>query len=401
MEFKYKATKNGEEYENIVDLPDRFSVYRHIKKEGGAVISVEEKNSSHGMKLSGDIFETVSVSEKILFTRNLSVMIKSGLALSRALSVLERQTKNKKLKRTFIEVGTSVKKGSSFHEALSKFPKIFSKLLVSMVRAGEESGKLAGSLAIVGKQMERAYQLKKKIKGALIYPAIIVMAMGIIGVVMLVYVVPTLTKTFEELGVDLPRSTQAVIAVSDFLTNNTIAGVFIIVFLIIAGILGFRSKKGKRIFDFVLLRIPVISNIVREVNSARTTRTLSSLLSSGVEVVNAISITKDVVQNSYYKEVLEQAQKDIQKGSPLSESFKKDEKIYPILVSEMIAVGEETGQLSEMLQQIAEFYEGEVEQKTKNISTIIEPFLMVFIGVVVGFFAISMVSPIYSISAGI
>lgn len=401
MEFKYKATKNGEEYENIVDLPDRFSVYRHIKKEGGAVVSVEEKNSSHGMKLSGDIFETVSVSEKILFTRNLSVMIKSGLALSRALSVLERQTKNKKLKRTFIEVGTSVKKGSSFHEALSKFPKIFSKLLVSMVRAGEESGKLAGSLAIVGKQMERAYQLKKKIKGALIYPAIIVMAMGIIGVVMLVYVVPTLTKTFEELGVDLPRSTQAVIAVSDFLTNNTIAGVFIIVFLIIAGILGFRSKKGKRIFDFVLLRIPVISNIVREVNSARTTRTLSSLLSSGVEVVNAISITKDVVQNSYYKEVLEQAQKDIQKGSPLSESFKKDEKIYPILVSEMIAVGEETGQLSEMLQQIAEFYEGEVEQKTKNISTIIEPFLMVFIGVVVGFFAISMVSPIYSISAGI
>ncbi len=401
MEFKYKATKNGEAYENVVDLPDRFSVYRHIKKEGGAVISVEEKNSSHGMKLSGDIFETVSVSEKILFTRNLSIMIKSGLALSRALSVLERQTKNKKLKRTFIEVGTSVKKGSSFHEALSKFPKIFSKLLVSMVRAGEESGKLAGSLAIVGKQMERAYTLKKKIKGALIYPAIIVIAMGIIGVVMLVYVVPTLTKTFEELGVDLPRSTQAVIAVSDFLTNNTIAGVFIIVFLIIAGILGFRSKRGKRIFDFVLLRIPVISNIVREVNSARTTRTLSSLLSSGVEVVNAISITKDVVQNSYYKEVLEQAQKDIQKGSPLSESFKKDEKIYPILVSEMIAVGEETGQLSEMLQQIAEFYESEVEQKTKNISTIIEPFLMVFIGVVVGFFAISMVSPIYSISAGI
>jgi type IV pilus assembly protein PilC len=401
MQFTYKATKNGEVYENTVDLPDRFSVYGYIKKEGGAVISVEEKSSSHGMKFSNNIFETISTSEKIIFTRNLSIMIKAGLALSRALSILERQSKNKKLKRTFKAVGMNVKKGSSFNEALSKFPKVFSQLLVSMVKAGEESGKLSESLSIVGKQMERAYQLKKKVKGALIYPAIIVIAMGVIGVVMLVYVVPTLTKTFDELGVDLPRSTQFVIALSDFLTNNTIAGVLIIIFFIGALILGFRSKKGKRMFDYVLLRIPVISNIVREVNSARTTRTLSSLLSSGVEVVNALSITKDVVQNSYYKEVLEQSQKDIQKGLPLSESFKKDEKIYPILVSEMIAVGEETGQLSEMLQQIAEFYESEVEQKTKNISIIIEPFLMVFIGIVVGFFAVSMVSPIYSISAGI
>lgn len=401
MQFKYKATKNGEEYENIIDLPDRFSVYKHIKKEGGSVISVEEGGKHSKIEFSTSLFETIGVNDKIIFTRNLSIMVKSGLALSRALSVLERQSKNQKFKKAIASVSSSVKKGSSFHEALSKFPKVFPKLLVSMVRAGEESGKLAESLKIVGKQMESAYLLKKKIKGALIYPTIIVIVMLIIGVVMLMYVVPTLTKTFEELGVELPNSTQFVISVSDFLTNNTIVGVLLIVFLTAGFVVGFRSKKGKRIFDYVLLRMPIISGLVRQVNSARTARTLSSLLSSGVEVVNALSITKDVAQNSYYKEVLEQSQKDIQKGLPLSKSFLKKEKVYPILVSEMIAVGEETGQLSEMLQQIAEFYEGEVEQKTKNMSTIIEPFLMVFIGIVVGFFAISMVSPIYSISSGI
>lgn len=401
MEFTYKATKNNKEYENTIDLPDRFSVYRHIKKEGGIVISVEEKSSSHKIKFANNIFEIINTADKIIFTRNLSIMVKSGLTLSRALLVLERQSKNKKLKKTFMEVGISVKKGSSFHEALSKFPKVFSQLFVSMVKAGEESGKLSESLDIVGKQMERAHNLKKKIKGALIYPMIIVGVMIIIGIMMLIYVVPTLTKTFDELGVELPNSTQFIISLSNFLTNNTVLGVLIIIIFIFVAFLGFRSKKGKIVVDYALLRIPVISNIVREANSARTTRTLASLLASGVEVVNALSITRDVVQNSYYKDVLKQAQEDIQKGLPLSKSFTKNEKIYPILVSEMIAVGEETGQLSEMLQQIAEFYEGEVEQKTENISTIIEPFLMVFIGVVVGFFAISMISPIYSISSGI
>jgi type IV pilus assembly protein PilC len=169
----------------------------------------------------------------------------------------------------------------------------------------------------------------------------------------------------------------------------------------IGAVMGFKSKKGRRIFEYVILHIPVISTIVKETNSARTTRTLSSLLSSGVEVVNTLSITGEVMQNSYYKEVLKRSGKDIQKGLPLSKAFMENEKLYPILVGEMIAVGEETGQLSDMLYQVAEFYEGEVDQKTKNMSTIIEPFLMIFIGIVVGFFAISMISPIYSISAGI
>lgn len=403
MKFTYKATKEGKEYENTVDMVDRFSVYKHIKKEGGNVIFVKESKEGVSNKLTAlnNMFGVVKIAEKIMFTRNLSVMIKAGLPLSKALSILERQTKNKKFKSVLADVSVSIKKGSSFHDALSKFPKVFSPLFVSMVKAGEESGGLVDALSVVGRQMEKANTLKKKIKGALIYPSIIVFAMLIIGVVMLLYVVPTLTQTFKELDVELPRSTQFVISLSDFLTNNTLIALVLIIVVGIGAVLGFKSKKGRRIFEYMILHIPIISNLVKETNSARTTRTLSSLLSSGVEVVNALSITEEVVQNSYYKEVLNRSKKDIQKGLPLSKAFMENEKLYPILVGEMIAVGEETGQLSDMLHQVAEFYEGEVDQKTKNMSTIIEPFLMIIIGTVVGFFAVSMVSPIYSISAGI
>lgn len=403
--FYYKAfKKNGEKYENTIDAQDRFFVYQHIKKEGGVVISV---NNIDGVKIFEkikilfNIFGKIKISEKIMFTRNLGVMLKAGLSISKALSILERQTKNKKFKNVLREISESIKKGSSLNEALLKFPKIFQPLFVSMVKAGEESGSLAESFFVIAKQMELSYGLKKKIKGALIYPAIIILTMFIIGTIMLIYVVPTLTQTFNELNVELPKSTQFIIAISEFITNNTFSAFILFVVIAILGIAGFRSKKGKRIFDYVVLHIPIISNIVKETNSARTSRALSSLLMSGVEVVSALSITMDIAQNSYYKEVLESSKESIQKGAPLSEQFIKNAHLYPLLVGEMIAVGEETGQLSDMLRQIAEFYEGEVEQKTKNMSTIIEPFLMIFIGAVVGFFAVSMISPIYSISAGI
>jgi len=218
---------------------------------------------------------------------------------------------------------------------------------------------------------------------------------------MLIYVVPTLTQTFGELGVDLPRSTQVVIAVSNFMTTHTVLFFGLLVGVGLVGMWGFRTQRGQRMFEFVLIHMPIISKLVKEVNSARTTRTLSSLLSSGVEIVRALSITREVVQNSYYKEVISHAEEVIQKGGALAEVFAQNEHLYPVMVGEMIAVGGETGKLTSMLEQIADFYENEVEQQTKDLSTVIEPFLMLFIGAVVGFFAVSMISPIYSISSGI
>ncbi len=270
-----------------------------------------------------------------------------------------------------------------------------------MVRAGEESGGLGNTLRVIGEQMERSYALQKKIKSALIYPAIVVSAMVVIGVLMLLYIVPTLQATFAELNAELPASTQFIIALSEFLVHNTFISLLIAGAVLLSAFFSLHTPRGRRAMDFVTIHLPLISSIAKEANAARTARTLSSLLSAGVEALMALEITEDVLQNSYYKKILRDARGNVQKGLPLSQAFSGAGDLYPVLVGEMIAVGEETGKLAEMLAETADFYEGEVERQTKDLSTVIEPFLMIFIGVGVGFFALSMITPIYSLSESI
>ncbi len=403
--FRYKTQdKKGHVEEHTIEAPDRFAVYRQVRKEGRTVISVVEEGGAKDLKKWLDmdrlnaLIGNVKMSEKIMLTNNLAAMIDAGLVLSRALSIMEKQTKNAKLKVILQQINGDIKKGDTFASALKKYPKVFSSLFVSMVRAGEESGSLAKSLKVVGEQMDKAYLLKKKVKGAMMYPSIVVVAMIIIGILMLMFVVPTLTATFSELGADLPSSTKMIIGMSNFLTEHTFSALSIMIGSIVLFVWGIRTKRGSRMFEWVLLKTPIIGVLVREVNAARTARTLSSLLVSGVEIVNALNITRDVIQNSYFKDIIKTAEAEIQKGAPISKAFLENEKFYPILFSEMIAVGEETGNLSKMLEDVALFYEREVEQKTKDMSTIIEPFLMLTIGGAVGFFALSMISPIYSLS---
>jgi type IV pilus assembly protein PilC len=257
---------------------------------------------------------------------------------------------------------------------------------------------LPGSFAVVADQMERMYLLKKKIKGALMYPSIILIAMLGIGAYMMVSVVPTLAATFKEMKVDLPLSTQTIMWLSDFLVNNLVASAIGLVVFILMWPIAARTDAGKRTIDWVLLHTPVIKDIVRELNAARTGRTLASLLTSGVDILTSLEITHEVVQNTYFRDVIKDAQRGVGQGEPLSVSFTRREDLYPAFVGEMMAVGEETGQTNEMLKRLALYYEDEVDRKTKDMSTIIEPFLMVFIGGAVGFFAVSMITPIYQIS---
>lgn len=396
--FKFKAVnKAGEKVEETREAADKFALYRDLRKDGLSIVSTEEISSRRFSFGSFSLFGKVKMVEKIIFAKNLSAMLEAGLALSRALSIMERQTKNKKLKEVLRSLEENINKGNTMSDGMAKYPKVFSSLFVSMVKAGEESGKLAESLKIVGMQTEKSYQLQKKVKGAMIYPSIIILLMLAIAILALVYIVPTLTETFKDLNVELPFSTRVIIFTSDFLRNNVILVFISIVALVVGFLFATKTKITKRFFDWGVLKIPIIGNVVKEVNSARTARTLSSLLTSGVDVVVALGITGEVLQNSYYKEVLLQAEEAVKKGIPMSDVFSKYENLYPILVSEMISVGEETGKVSEMLLNMAIFYENEVEQKTKDMSTIIEPFLMIFIGISVGFFAISMLAPTYSL----
>ncbi len=404
MKFRFSAvTKDADTYEEILEAPDRFAAYRDIRERGDKVIELKEVSTRFAFSFSfiNDLFNRISLDEKIVVARNLAAMLEAGLTTSRALSVMERQTKNSHLHSVLGILISDVKRGGTFAGALAKFPDVFPPLMISMAKAGEESGKLAESLRVIAVQMERASNLNKRIKGALIYPSIVLVAMVAIGILMLIFVVPTLTSTFKELGTDLPPTTQLIIAISTFLTDHTVLALLGLLIVFVAVVLAARTPSGRRFLNWLFLRIPIIRGIVIETNAARTTRTLSSLLSAGVDVVLAIAITRDVVENSYYKEVLSEAETTVTKGKPLSEAFSRHPGLYPPLVSEMIAVGEETGSLSDLLRQIAEFYEESVERQTKDLSTVIEPFLMLAIGAVVGFFAVSMIAPIYSLSNSI
>ncbi|MEK9181925.1 MAG: type II secretion system F family protein [Patescibacteria group bacterium] len=400
MLFSYKAkSKTGEIIEGVLDASDRITMAHELRLRGQTPISVSEKGENLSDQISKilNIFSGVKVAEQIIFTKNLSGMLKAGLSLARALSVLEKQTKNQTLLKILQSLSSDINSGETFSSGLAKFSEVFSKLFVSMTKAGEESGNLSGALSDIGVNLEKSHSLTKKIHGALIYPGVILSAMVVIGVLMFAFVVPTLANTFKELGVTLPLSTRIIVWFGNFFSNNLIF-TFVILIIIAFGLFSlFRAKFMAKYIDYALIKIPVLKNMTKELNTARTARTISSLLVSGVSIVRAIEITEDVVQNTLFKKVLNEARGAIERGSPFFEIFRNHSDLYPVMMSEMVQVGEETGKLSDMLLQVALFYEDEIENKTKNLSTIIEPVLMIVIGAGVGFFAISMISPLYSV----
>ncbi len=397
MQFSYRGKNaGGAVVTGVIAAEDRTEAISLIKDSGVMPVLVEKKKT---ISLGGSIsfMKRVGLSERIMFTKNMSGMLKAGLPLSRALTVLGKQTKNKYFKSVIEELLATIDKGGTLSDGLAKYPGVFSPLFVSMVRSGEESGGLPQALTEVGINLDKSFELRRKVKGALMYPSIIICAIIIIGILMFIFVVPTLTNTFKDLKVDLPTSTKLVVGLSDLISNH-IAFVVLGVIAIAAGIyFSFKLKRTKRMIDYVIVRVPVLGTLVKEVNAARTARTLSSLISSGVNISRSIAITKEVLQNSYYKEVMEEAEVAVERGEAMSGVFKAHTNLYPVMVGEMMEVGEETGKMTSMLLDIAVFYEGEVDAKTKDLSTIIEPVLMIFIGAAVGFFAISMLSPMYSL----
>ena len=400
--FTYKAKKpTGEIYKGEKDANDRYELYKLLKESGEEIIQYKE-TSGKGMSLKNisitiPFIGAIKTQDKINFAKNLGSMITAGLPMSRALSIIERQIRNKEFKNILAMLQKNIGEGKTLSQAMGAYNKVFSQLFISMVAAGEQSGNIANSLRIVGDQMDKNYALQRRIRGAMMYPCIIFVVMILIAVLMLTYIVPTLTKTFTELKVELPAPTKLVMFASDLVINHGLL-VFAGIIAVIIG-LSVWSKKmsGKKVIHIVVLKLPVFGSLIKEVNAARTARTLSSLLSSGVDVVESMRITKDVIQNIYFKDILDKAMFAIQKGDPISKVFNENTNLYPIFLAEMINVGEETGKIGEMLMGVATYYEEDVEQKTKDMSTIIEPFLMVFIGAAVGFFALAMISPMYSL----
>lgn len=397
MKFSYKGkTKEGEMTEGVIDADSELSAARELRAQNIVPLSIKKGKGDKG-KISMSLFGSIKLHEKLIFAKNLAGMITAGLALNRAIEILNRQSVNKKFKTVLTDLENEIAKGGTLSGGMKKHPKVFSTLFVSMVSAGEESGNLPSALVEVSGNLEKIYALNKKIKSALTYPMVILFAIFLMATLMMIFVVPTLVKTFEELGAELPGSTQLIITTSKFISGSPFLFIAIVFGVIGGFVFLLKMKRLEKYFDYFFLHLPIFGNMIKQVNAARTARTLSSLLISGVDITRSLSITREVVQNVYFKRVVDEAIVKIQKGVPLSEPFRSHTELYPIMFGEMMAVGEETGNISKMLSEIADFYEAEVDDKTKNLSTIIEPMLMVFIGGAVGFFAVSMLTPMYSI----
>mgnify|MGYP001607740208 CR=1 FL=1 len=343
-------------------------------------------------------FFGISMTEKVFFTQNLSIMIKSGLALNESLQSLNNQTKNKYFKEIINQVKQKIEKGISFSDSLALFPKVFPLIFINIIKAGEESGKLDNSLNQLTIQMKKNYELISKVKGALIYPIIVIIAMIAIIFFMMIFIIPQITQIFESAGTKLPIPTQILIKISKFSTEHWIIMLIGFVIIFILSIRLKRISKIKYFLDKIILKIFIIGSIVKKINLAKFSRTFCSLLKTDVPIVDTFRLSALVLNNLVYQQELLQKAEIVKKGESIAEILKESPSLFPPVLIQMIDVGEKTGTLDTILENLAQFYEEDIDQTMTNLPQIIEPILLVFLGVGVAFIAIAVLMPMYSMT---
>jgi type IV pilus assembly protein PilC len=359
---------------------------------------IEQKVSKKKEPIKITFLQRVSVKEKIFFIQNIKTMIKAGMSLTESLQALEKQTTNDKFKGILKDIITSIEKGQTLSIAMGKHPKVFSNIFVNMIAAGESSGNLENILEQLYLQIKKDHELISKIRGAMTYPSVVLIAMLIMVVGMFTFVFPTFVTIFEEANAELPMVTQMLIGVSDIVNNHGLALALGVVAFIIAFIKIIKTKGGKKIFDIFLLKMFIIGPIAQKVNLARFSRSISSLLQTEIPVIKSFEITASVVSNSLYKEALLESIEKIKKGSTISETLSAYPKLFTPMIIQMIMVGEKSGTTDTILKEIANYYEEEVDNTTKNLSSIIEPLLILIIGVGVGGIAVAVMMPMYNLT---
>ncbi len=399
--FIYTAlNKEGKKESSTIEAESLFSAGHLLKEQGLLPLDLKERKT-HSYAGFMNSFGSVSLKEKIVFIEDLQVMLKAGITAPRALKIIAKQTKHKKFQIILYGLSEAVEEGKPIHEAMSAHGKVFSNIFISMIKVGEISGNLEKSLEYLGIQLEREADLKSKTKGAMIYPAVIVSAMVIIGILMAIFVLPKLTATFKDFGTKLPLTTRMVVYVSDFMAGHAIIVLVGLAGLVVGVIAFLRTPPGKQTLDWVLLHMPIISPIVKKINMARFCRILSSMLKAGIPIIEGLQVSAGAITNVYYKEVILQTAEEVRLGKPLTQTLGKHEQLFSSIVIQMLEVGEETGTLDNILEQLAQHFEAEVDNTMKNLSSIIEPILLLIIGAVVGFLALALISPIYNIGQNI
>jgi type IV pilus assembly protein PilC len=390
------SVKKGE-----LDAKTRDEAVEQLRRQQVVVTSLEERSAKEGFKIS--LGSGLTDKDLVVFTRQFGTMINAGLPLIQCLEILSTQSENAILRKAVADVKLHVEAGSTFSDALRKHPKIFDDLYVNMVHAGEVGGLLDTIMGRLSKHIEKAMKLKGQIKSAMVYPSAIMGIAVIVISVLMIWVIPVFEKMFKEMSggkMGLPAPTQLVIDMSNFFQ----ASWYIVLAAIVAGIFAFRkyyaTPKGKLAVDKFLLKVPVFGDLIRKASVAKFTRTLGTLITSGVPLLEALTICAKTSGNKVIEGVLLEARVSISGGKTISEPLAKSE-TFPKMVTHMIAVGESTGALDNMLGKIADFYEEEVDQAVASLTALLEPMMMVFLGVVIGFIVIAMYLPIFSMANAI
>lgn len=399
-EFTYKARNTkGEIRTGAITAMSADNAAELLHDHQLILIKLSEKRGN-GLDIGQLVgkLKRVSMKDRVIFTRQLGTMVKSGLPIVQALHILAEQTQNKKFADVIRDVSVSIESGTTFSAALQKYPKLFDRVYINLIKSGEASGHLDEILERLATQQEKSYALAKKVKGAMMYPAFVLVAMIGATVLMMIVVIPPLKAIFTDAGAKLPLPTRVLIGMSDLMRGYW----YLFVLATVGGIFGVRkflhTKGGAEGWNRLKLRLPLFGNLFRKIYVSRFARTFASLVGGGVPILQALDIVGESIGNSVFERAIKDAAKQVEAGTPLSDPIRANP-VWPAMVPQMIGVGEQTGKLDSVLDKLADFFEEEVDNIVKNLSTLMEPLLMIVMGVGVGGLLVSIMMPIYNLGS--
>lgn len=394
--FHILDKSTNQEQTGIVEADSEIQASETLTSRGFLIISLQEiTHRQLGFSLS-TLLSHVSIKDVVVFSRQFAVMISASVPVVEALKVIAAQSEKGKLKQIIAEISDEVNNGETLSGSFAKRPKLFSNFYISVVKSGEQSGKLDEALNYIADEMEKDYDMNSKIKSAMIYPTFVVVMMVAIGFLMMIFVVPKLTSIIAEAGGELPTPTRVLIAISKFLTHYW----WIVIGSFVAFIVGFRmylkSKSGRRQFDYIILHMPVFGPLLRMIYLVRFTRSMNTLIIGGVNISSSLKVAGEVVNNTYYQDLISQTIVEVQGGNSICTVFMKSKEI-PSMVSQMMMVGEKTGKLDVVLERITTFYNREITTLLAGLMSLIEPALMVIMGLGVGVMVAAILLPMYNV----
>lgn len=399
MLFTYQALDQaGAKKDGTIDALNKTVAIGALQRRGLIVVSIKGEEDKGVLQMN--LFEKVPLRDIVVMSRQISTLFSSQISALKAFTLLGTTTENQLLKKQLLQVGNDLQAGSSISSALSKHPNSFSSFYISMVKAGEESGKLNEVFSFLADYLDRQYELTSKARNALIYPAFVVVVFVVVMVLMFTMVIPNLSKLLLESGQDVPVYTKIVIGVSEFFVQY---GVFILIALAFLGaylFLASRKESGKRVLDNLKISTPLIGNLYKKMYLARIADNLHTMLSSGIPILRSIEITGEVVGNRVYSDVMKKSEEAVKAGSSFSKALSQYEQIPPLL-TQMIQVGEETGSLGDILKTLSTFYKREVDDAVDTLIGLIEPIMIVLLALGVGVLLAAVLVPIYNIASGI